>query len=85
MGPALVAVEPKLLLVLVTGQDVLHGIAEVKGRKSTALADAKAGTWVSRAGLGLASGPWGFNTLSMTCRTPLAIRMSEVRSWAELM
>ena len=41
---ALLVIDPELPLVLETGQETVQGIAVVKGKSSTLLADAKAGT-----------------------------------------
>jgi len=69
----------------VTGHAVVQGMSLVNGRLFTLLAEAKAGAWDAMVGFGCALGPCGFSTLSMTWMTPLAIRMSACRSWAELM
>lgn len=47
LTPALLVIEPELLLVLDTGQDTVQGIAVVKGRSVTLLAEAKTGAWVA--------------------------------------
>ena len=67
-------------LVLETGQALVQGIALVNGSEYTGVADAKTGAWEAICGFGWAPGPCGFSTLSITCKTPLAIRMSAVRS-----
>jgi len=70
---------------VVTGQETVHGIALVNGKLVTLVADAKTGAWEAIAGFGRAPGPCGFRTLSITCKTPLAIRMSACNSCALLM
>ncbi len=83
--PVAFAVLDDLLAVVAgTGQFEVQGIALVKGKSLTLDAEAKAGTWVARAGFGMAPGPSGFKTLSMTCKTPFAISTSVVSNCALL-
>lgn len=70
--------------VMDTGQETVQGIELVNGRFVAMLADAKTGAWVPICGFGCAFGPCGFRTLSITCMTPFAIRISDMRSCAEL-